>query len=161
METELSSTDERITQLISWDIKFLKLAKTISEFSKDPSTKVGAVIANSKNEIISTGYNGFPRKIKDDERLLDRHTKYPIIIHAEINSLIFAKTDLTGCTIYTYPFQPCSSCCGAIIQSGITRVVSVENTNPRWRDNFRLSTDLFWEAEVRLCLYKPNLIEPT
>lgn len=145
--------------MYDWDKRFLKLAREIAGYSKDPSTKVGAVLTNSSNEIISTGYNGFPRKIQDDERLLDRDLKYDIIIHAEINSILFAKRDLTGCTIYTYPFQPCSRCTSLIIQSGISRVVSVENNNERWVDNFRLSSKLFNEAGVELCLYQPYLID--
>jgi len=142
-----------------WDKTFLRLAREISYSSKDPSTKVGAVITNQKNEIISMGYNGFPRKIKDDERLLNRKDKYSIIIHAEINSILFAKRDLEGYTIYTYPFQPCSNCASLIIQSGITRVVSLENNNQRWVDNFNLSSKIFYEAGVDLCLYKPSLID--
>ena len=69
-----------------WDDRFLKLATVIGNWSKDPSTKVGAVIVNDDNKIISTGYNGFPRGIRDDDRLDNRAQKYDLIVHAEANS---------------------------------------------------------------------------
>ena len=56
-----------------WDLRFIELAKHISLWSKDPSTKVGCVVVGEDREIRSTGFNGFPRGIDDDEeRLNDR-----------------------------------------------------------------------------------------
>lgn len=134
-----------------WDIRFLELAKLIGSWSKDPSTKVGAVIVDQNNRIISTGYNGFPKNVEDtQERLVDREQKYDIIVHAEANALIFAKTSLEGCTLYTWPFQPCSRCAGLIIQSGITRVVSVVQSDDRWKKNFELARELFEESGITL-----------
>ena len=72
------------------------------------------------------------------KRLVDREQKYDIIIHAEkrlvdrANALMFAGKSVEGCTLYTWPFQPCSRCAGLIIQSGIKRVVSIKNNDPRW-----------------------------
>jgi len=141
---------------MKWDLRFLGLAKHISEWSLDPSTKVGAVIVDDKNRVISLGFNGFPRGIKDDDRLLDRNKKLAIILHAEKNAIIFANKNLENSVIYTYPFQPCSVCAASIIQSGIARVVSVVNYNTRWADSFKLSKEMFAEAGVELCLYKPE-----
>jgi len=63
-----------------WDVRFVKLAMHIANWSKDPSTKVGCVVVGEDREIRSTGFNGFPRGIEDDEeRLLDREQKYPLI----------------------------------------------------------------------------------
>ena len=74
-----------------WDIRFLKLATHISEWSKDPSTKVGCVVVGPDREIRSTGFNGFPRGIQDsDERLTNRDLKYPLICHAEENAIMHA-----------------------------------------------------------------------
>lgn len=137
-----------------WDLRFLELAKLISTWSKDPSTKVGSVITNNKNEVISLGYNGFPKNIKDDERILDRQQKLDIILHAEDNALLFAKTDLTNTTIYTYPILPCSRCATKIIQTGISKVVSFDHFPARWEDNLRLSISLFKEAGIELILLK-------
>lgn len=134
-----------------WDKRFLELAKLVGSWSKDPSTQVGAVIVDQKNRIVSVGYNGFPRGIKDNqEKLIDREEKYDIIVHAEANALSFANRSVEGCTIYSWPFQPCSRCAGLIIQSGVKRVVSVVHLGDRWKKNFDLSAKLFSEAGVEM-----------
>jgi dCMP deaminase len=137
-----------------WDYRFLDMAKLVSTWSKDPSTKVGAVIVGPKNRIVSVGYNGFSRHTKDDLRLEDRETKLKIIIHGEMNAIHFANKELDDCTLYTYPFMPCSNCASHIIQRDIKRVVSYYNNNPRWEESFKISTSLFLEAGVDLVLYK-------
>lgn len=138
--------------ITNWDIRFLKLAKHISEWSKDPSTKVGAVVSDEKNRIISVGYNGFPRDIPDDEELLNNRTKkYQIVLHGEENAILFAQKDLDGCTVYTYPFPPCSHCASIIIQKGIKRVVSISPTNEqveRWGDSMGIAFNSFRKAGV-------------
>ena len=133
-----------------WDKRFLELAKLIGSWSKDPSTQVGAVIVDENNRLVSVGYNGFPIGIEDNQRLFDREEKYDIIVHAEVNALMFANKSVEGCTLYTWPFQPCSRCAGLIIQSGIIRVVSVEHDDIRWKKNFELATILFKESGVSL-----------
>ncbi len=138
--------------LTNWDKRFLDLAELISSWSKDPSTKVGAVIVDDQNIIVSVGFNGFPKGIEDNDRLNHRDSKYQIIVHAENNALMFAKRPLDGCTIYTYPFMPCPRCAGMIIQSGIKRVVSYKNTTDRmrWELDFSISRELFNEANIQL-----------
>lgn len=136
-----------------WDHRFLNLAGHISYWSYDPSTKIGAVIVDKDKRIVSVGYNGFPKGIKDDKRLEDRELKYKIIIHGEMNAMHFANRDLNGCTIYTLPFMPCSTCAAHIIQRGITRVVSCEYENPRWDENLKISKSLLSEAGIELVLY--------
>ena len=72
----------------NWDARYLKIAKDVSEWSKDPSTKVGAVIVGDKHQIVSQGYNGFPRGFKDSlDRLENKPVKYQYTIHAEANAL--------------------------------------------------------------------------
>jgi len=137
-----------------WDRRFLYLARHISRFSLDPSTKVGAVIVDHQKRIISTGYNGLPQSIIDShERLNDREIKYQIICHAEENAILFSKTNLNGFTLFVYPFQPCSHCASLIIQSGISRVISFRNDNDRWKESFDLSLELFNEAKIEVQLY--------
>lgn len=136
------------------------MAKLISSWSKD-TTQVGAVIVNADNMIISTGYNGFPKHIKDDFRLQNREEKLKIILHAEENALLFTKQDVTDCTIYIYPFMPCSNCAAKIIQSGIKNVISYRNDNERWKDSFETAANLFKEAGVNLILYDLDKIEET
>lgn len=137
-----------------WDARFLGLAEFISEWSKDPSTKVGAVIVDHENRIVSLGYNGFPKNISDDSRLEDREIKYNIIVHGEMNAILFANKSLEFCTLYTYPFMPCSRCSSMIIQTGIQRVVSYNNMPDRWKNEFELSHSLFKEAGIELELYE-------
>ena len=117
---------------LKWDTRFISLAQFVSQWSKDPSTKVGAVIADRHNRIISLGYNGFPARLPDDPAALeDRETKYKHMLHAEQNAILFARRDLTGCTIYIWPLLPCVSCTSVIIQSGLSRVVSISKPSKR------------------------------
>jgi len=125
------------------------MAKLVSTWSKDQSTKVGAVIVDSDNTVISVGFNGLPRRIQDtDQRLNNRDVKLKMIIHAEINAIITAKRPLNNTTIYTYPFMSCSQCAGLIIQSGICRHISYKTDNERWKDSFDLALEMFDEARV-------------
>lgn len=140
--------------ITNWDERFLELAKLVGSWSKDPSTKVGSVIVDEKKRIVSIGFNGFPRGIEDNEETLqDRELKYETIVHAEANALMFAnRPSLEGCTIYTHPFQPCSRCAGLIIQSGLTRVVSIGHKGTRWKKNFATAAKLFTDSGVELIL---------
>lgn len=139
-----------------WDKRFLGLAKHVAQWSKDPSTKVGCCIVDDKNRIISLGYNGFPRGVDDDdEHLHNREVKLQRTLHAEENAILFAQKDLTGCCIYTFPFQPCHSCTTTIIQAGIKRVVAPYASNElkeRWKESMEASEDMFHEAGVELVI---------
>ncbi|MBS73857.1 MAG: hypothetical protein CMA91_07405 [Euryarchaeota archaeon] len=134
-----------------WDLRFIELAKHISGWSKDPSTKVGCVVVGEDREIRSTGFNGFPRGIDDNpERLANRETKYPLICHAEENAIMHAArigVSLKGSTAYvTWP--PCSRCARSLIQAGVKEVVySLEVEVPdRWQEDFKISTEMMQEA---------------
>ena len=141
--------------MTDWNRRFLVLAEHIATWSKDPSTKVGAVIVDADRRIISTGYNGFPRDVEDlDQRLNNRDVKYEMIVHGEINAIVFANQSLQGTTLYTWPFMPCSRCAGIVIQSGIRTVVAPYNDNPRWKLSFELTEQMFREAGVRLIIEK-------
>lgn len=142
-------------QQLKWDFRFLELAKLVSKWSKDPSTKVGAVIVDPLRRIVSLGYNGFARGVEDsEERYNNREEKYKLVVHAERNAIIFATRSLQGCTIYTYPFMPCAPCAGMIIQSGIGRVVAPKDANPRWQEDFKLTRKMFEEAGLVLEEYE-------
>ncbi len=111
---------------ISWDEYFMGVALLASKRSKDPSTQVGACIVDSRNVIISTGYNGFPIGCSDDEFPWDREgeeTKYPFVVHAELNAILNSHgKSLENSRIYVALF-PCNECAKAIIQSGIKEVL--------------------------------------
>ena len=140
---------------MNWDNWLLGLSKYISTASKDPSTKVGAVIVDADRRVVSVGYNGLPRGVEDsDERLNNRDIKYKMIIHAERNAILFAQKSLKDCTLYVYPMMPCASCASMVIQSGIKRVVAPISDNPRWQQDIELSMQLFNEANVEVCFVK-------
>ena len=137
-----------------WDMRYLQLAKHVSAWSKDPSTKCGAVIVDKNNRIVSIGYNGFPQGIKDlESRLKDRPIKLAMTVHAERNALIFAKQDLHNCVLYTYPIQCCSECIAMMIQAGITRHVSTSHMPAKWHDSFLIAQDMMQEAHVQFDRY--------
>lgn len=128
-----------------WDRRFLRIAEEISLWSKDSSTQVGAVIVRDRR-ILSTGYNGFPRRVRDDPSLLDdRDAKYGRTVHAELNAILNARVSLEGATLYT-TFQPCSACVLAIIQSDIREVVFYSGYPERWASSMILGMDLLLEA---------------
>lgn len=112
---------------ISWDNYFMSLAHLSAMRSKDPNTQVGACISNSKNRIVGVGYNGLPYGCDDEEYPWAREgefgeTKYPYVVHAELNAILNSNGNLEGCRIYVSLF-PCNECSKAIIQSGITEVI--------------------------------------
>ncbi len=101
----------------------MSLALVTSLKSKDQSTQVGAVIVDNKTrKVVSSGYNGFPRYLDDDKVPTNRPEKYLYVVHAELNAILHAERNLTGCTLYVTVF-PCSDCMKAMIQTGIKRVV--------------------------------------
>lgn len=135
-----------------WDRRFLALAEFVSGWSKDCSTRVGAVIAAPDLSVVSVGFNGFARGVSDDpERYADREVKYKLIVHAERNAMLFARRDLTGCTLYTHPFAPCSQCAAMVIQAGIRRCVSPPlpvELRERWAADCELARTSLREAGV-------------
>ena len=136
---------------MTWDERFLALAHHVSQWSKDPSTKVGAVLVGLDKRQVALGYNGFPRGVLDSaSRLADRDIKLRYTIHAERNVLDNAHFPTQGATLYcTHP--PCTSCALSIISKGIARVVSSPMSSEfasRWGAEAFLSRDLFREAGV-------------
>ena len=116
---------------ISWKEYFMSIALLSAQRSKDGNTQVGACIVNDEHKIVSVGYNGMPTGCDDDEMPWERegdflNTKYPFVCHAELNAILNCNTDLHGCTLYVTLF-PCNECAKAIIQSGIRRVVYLDN----------------------------------
>jgi len=163
-EVETNNYFEKMrNKLYKWENRFIKLAEHIATWSKDPSTKVGAVIVDDNHRVISVGYNGFAKNVNDDnDRYNNRSIKYEVILHAEINSILFAKRDLTDCSIYVYPIPPCSRCASAIIQSGIKKVVSIKPSieiYKRWGKNIELSETIFKEAGVQLIYMDSEKLE--
>jgi dCMP deaminase len=144
-----------------WNAWFIGLAKYVATASKDPSTKVGAVIIDEERRIVSCGYNGLPRGVEDNfDRLTNRDVKYKMIVHAERNALLFARGPVKNCTLYTYPMMPCGPCASMVIQAGIKKVVAPLSDNPRWQEDMKLSMEMFAEAGVEVVLLKPEELPP-
>lgn len=139
---------------VKWDRRFLELARFVSSWSKDPSTKTGAVITDCDNRIISLGYNGFAKGVSDfPEDYANREIKYSKVVHCEMNAILFAGRPLKGCTLYTYPFQSCSRCCVCVIQSGITRCVAPPlptHLIDRWGKDVELAKQMFRESGITM-----------
>lgn len=131
----------------------IDLAHHMAALSKDPSTKVGAVIFSPERRLISAGYNGLPRGVEDtDERLRDREVKYKMIRHAEANAISFATAPLVGATLVcTHPC--CAQCAGAAIQAGIGRLIwpwPKPEFRQRWADDMLLVEEMCSEAGVQI-----------
>ena len=115
-------------KIISWQQYFMGVAKLSAYRSKDPNTQVGACIVSPENKIVGVGYNGLPWGCEDDQfpwaaREGDLYdTKYPYVVHAELNAILNSISHLQGCTIYVSLF-PCHECVKAIIQSGIKEII--------------------------------------
>ena len=145
---------------LTWDEYFMGVAILSSYRSKDPSTQVGACIVNSRNRIMSVGYNGFPMGCSDDEFPWERKgeeydTKYLYVCHAELNAILNSRdSNLEGCRIYVALF-PCNECAKAIIQSGIKEVVYLCD---KYADTtgVKASKRMFEAAGVKMTKLVPN-----
>jgi len=140
-----------------WYLRYLGLAKEVATWSKDPNTQVGAVVVGSKGQILSQGYNGFPRGISDsNKRLNDREIKLSLIVHAEMNAIYnatYSGVSLDGSTIFIHGLPACSECAKGIIQVGIKRVVVSKEcieSRPHWNDSWNKSKAMFAEAGVAI-----------
>lgn len=143
--------------LDKWDHRFLRIAREVSTWSKDPGTCVGAVLVKDKR-IIATGYNGFPQLIEDGlERYQNREIKLAYTVHAEVNSILNAARNgskTNGSTLYV-TFSPCVSCSTGVIQAGISRVVcpDLKLAPPRWAESFEMGQKLLKEAGIEVTTY--------
>lgn len=132
-EGTLSNDDVSMLSALIWSSK-----------SKDPSTQVGACIVSEDGRVLSTGYNGTPNNWNDDffpwdnnTQIGEENTKYPYVIHAEMNTIMNYKgslKDFKNSTIYVTLF-PCSNCAKLIVQSGIKKVVYLADDRKDTKDN--------------------------
>tara|TARA_A100001037_G_scaffold278227_1_gene279002 strand:- start:142 stop:588 length:447 start_codon:yes stop_codon:yes gene_type:complete len=136
-----------------WHKRYLKLAQEVASWSKDPSTRIGAVAIGEKGQVLAQGYNGFPRGVHDtSERYSDRTLKYKYVVHAEQN-LIYNATyngvSLDGAVLYVVGLPVCSECAKAVIQVGIKQVVMPDQEVPEhWSESWNFTQSLFRESGV-------------
>ena len=144
--------------LNDWDKRYLDIADQISSWSKDPSTKIGAIVVGNKGQILTQGYNGFPRGIKDcSDKYNNRNLKYDYIVHAEENAIYNATNSgvpLEGATMYITGLPTCHRCAKAIIQVGIKRVFIRAKIPERWIDSWTLTKNLFNENSILIDIIK-------
>ncbi len=145
-----------------WDEYFIRMARFVATRSKDGSKQVGAVVVNpDSHAVLSTGYNGFPRGVKESEELWGRPQKYLRVVHAETNAIIAAArrgASLMGATMYL-GCMPCHNCANDIIQSGVKKVMAqtFNEHNPftddiRWVKSIQDGQAILKEAGVE-CVY--------
>jgi dCMP deaminase len=154
MKITISSKD-----MNKWDQRFCELAKYISEWSKDPKAKVGAVVHSRKGGSITIGYNGFPMGVSDsDVRLHNTEEKLEYIVHAEINALIAAGERAKDSTIYVWGKPICARCAGPIIQAGVKRIVALTpftgDPESKWVKSGKFAHEMFKEAGVQVDFYE-------
>lgn len=141
---------------MNWDTYFRKIAHHVKLKSKDKYTQIGAVIVGSEHEIVSTGYNSFPRGLNDDvDERQERPEKYYWFSHAETNSIINAArigVSTKGTTMYMSCGVPCTDCARNIINAGITEIVCEGNGDgakgSHWDEHAKRSLIMFEEAGV-------------
>jgi len=152
---------------MKWERRFVELARHVALWSRDRSTKVGAVIVGPDREIRSVGYNGFPRSVDDEvEFRHERPAKYLFTEHAERNAAYNAARvgiPLKGCTAYV-SLYPCADCARALIQVGIKRIVVGSKDDPRgtwgtWGESFVAAEAMLADAGVEVVFVPPDAPE--
>ena len=136
------------------ELKFKNILREIALLSKDRNTQVGAIALDDNNNIVSTGYNGFPRGVNDDiEERHQRPEKYRWTSHAEENLVAQAAymgKSLKGCTILVSSLFACENCARMIIQSGIKKIIAPHADEGNWKDSNNLAIVMFQEAGVEV-----------
>ena len=149
---------------MNWTEYFLNIAEQVKLKSKDESTQIGAVIVGNDNEVLSTGYNSFPRGMDDSKiERQERPEKYFWFEHAERNAIYNAArigVSLKNSTIYLTSGIPCMDCARGIVNSGVKvvwckRICTTKNKE-KWEESQRKSMQLLNECGVQVFFYSDN-----
>lgn len=138
---------------MTWEKHFMAEAALWASRSKDPSSQVGCAIIGPDREVLSIGYNGPPRGVKDKPERFERPGKYLWTVHAEANAIANAArvgARLKGATAYV-TLPPCAQCAGLLINAGIASVVvraADDGQKARWGDSFTAAEAMLEEAGV-------------
>ncbi|TDJ15490.1 MAG: cytidine deaminase [Deltaproteobacteria bacterium] len=140
----------------SWDEYFMSIARVVASRSNCVKRRVGSIIAVDRR-IISTGYNGTPRGVRNcNEGGCPRCNSFAeggtrldecLCSHGEENAITQASyhgVSVRGATLYT-TFSPCLMCTKMIINAGIEEV-AYNTAYPM----ARISLNLLEEAGVKL-----------
>lgn len=110
-----------MSQRLSFNEYFMNIAQQVKLRSPD-IIKVGAIIVSNKNNtIISTGYNGAPRNCNDSIDWTDRSLVRSVVIHAEMNAILYAQSRFEDSTMYI-TMSPCSQCIKLIAAANIKKI---------------------------------------
>lgn len=131
-----------------WMHRFMQIAKEVAAWSKDPSTKVGAVLVSRNKQILSTGYNGFPANIEDKEEWYnDRSIKYDLTVHAELNTILNAAkngVNIKDSILFVTSLPVCKDCAKHVAQAGISAVVKEDiPVDLRWKESNAIAEKIF------------------
>jgi dCMP deaminase len=154
---------DKRTNYIMWNEYFMGIALLSAMRSKDPNTQVGACVVDDSNKIIGIGYNGFPIGCSDDElpwcnsSSSPNDTKYPYVVHAEVNAILNSTKNLKNAKIFTALF-PCNECTKVIIQSGIKEVIYLSDKYAQ-TDSVKASKKMLDLAKVKYSQFKTELKE--
>jgi dCMP deaminase len=150
---------EKLMMNTKWSERFMEMAVLISSWSKDPRRKIGAIAVSQKDRrILSSGYNGFPKQIEDDGRLLVSAEKSKYVIHAEMNCIYnatYTGVSLNGASLFVHGLPVCAECAKGIIQVGIDNVYCNFETTKEdsfWINSFEQTKSILKEAGVKLWL---------
>lgn len=132
--------------------------------SKDERTKIGAIIVGPEGEVISTGYNGFPRGVRDDlSNRQEKPDKDFWFEHAERNAIYNAArigVSTKGCTMYTQGIPCDQGCSRAVIQAGIVKVVIHKEWNDNNKDKYVRAYLMFNESGVEVVEWDGTILTP-
>lgn len=162
-EEEGRDAKKKREDYLEWDDYFMGIALLSAQRSKDPSTQVGACIVDADNKIVGIGYNGFPRGCSDDalpwaRKAADvKDTKYPYVVHAEVNAILNSTVKLHDARMYVALF-PCNECAKMIIQAGIKELVYLSDKYAE-TDSVVTAKRMLQMAGVRLRKLKPKVKE--
>ena len=137
---------------MNWGDYLMGFADHAARKSKDPSTRVGAMLTRDRR-VLCTGFNGLPQGVKDTPERYERPQKYLLVAHAEANVLATAARygiQTEGSEMYVTHF-PCSGCAKLIVQSGVKKVVVGPGTTSMPNEEFEAAQDMFYEAGVVVC----------
>lgn len=147
---------------ISFDEYFMRMVYLVASKSKDPSSKIGAILVKNGN-VVSSGFNGLPQKVIDfSSRYLNKEIKYQMVAHAECNSIYYAARhgiSTAGASLYTNGLV-CCECSKAVIQAGITRIIYHEQfagMNDKWIKSVEFSKIMLDEAGVKIDIFDKKL----
>lgn len=146
---------------MNWVEYFLGIAEQVKLKSKDESTQIGAVIVGQDNEILSTGYNSFPRGLADDvDSRQERPEKYFFMVHAESNAIVNSARigiSIKNSKMFLTCGIPCAECAKLIINSGITDIFCKRTENDvkgdLWVESKKKTIEMFKECNVKINYY--------